>query len=86
MTIAELREEAPESEPAVIEAANEEGEPDPPASYVTLGSMHNVNITFYDCLVDGFCGAMYNGEQVYEGAAACSWNLPIGTTFSIAGK
>jgi hypothetical protein len=47
--------------------------------------MTHVNITFYDCLNDGFCGAMYNGEQVYEGAAACSWNLPIGTAFYIIG-
>jgi hypothetical protein len=47
--------------------------------------IHNVNITFYDCLNDGFCGAMYNGQRVYEGAAACSWNLPIGTKFRILG-
>jgi hypothetical protein len=44
-----------------------------------------VNLTFYDCLVQNFCGAMYNGEKVYEGAAACSWNLPIGTRFYIVG-
>ena len=28
---------------------------------------------------------MYNGEPVYEGAAACSWDLPIGTQFTIPG-
>jgi hypothetical protein len=49
------------------------------------GVITQVNITFYDCLNDGFCGAMYNGEKVYEGAAACSWNLPIGTAFYIIG-
>jgi hypothetical protein len=47
--------------------------------------LNQVNITFYDCLNDGFCGHMYNGEQVYEGAAACSWNLAIGTAFYIVG-
>jgi hypothetical protein len=49
------------------------------------GRLHNVNITFYDCADQGFCGAMYNGRKVYEGAAACSWNLPIGTRFRILG-
>jgi hypothetical protein len=57
-----------------------------PVTGVRVNSvMTHVNITFYDCLNDGFCGAMYNGEQVYEGAAACSWNLPIGTAFYIIG-
>jgi hypothetical protein len=28
---------------------------------------------------------MYNGRKVYEGAAACSWDLPIGTRFVIVG-
>ncbi len=45
--------------------------------------IEGVNVTFYDCLQQGFCGAMYNGELVYEGAAACSWDLPIGTRFVI---
>ena len=45
----------------------------------------NVNLTFYDCLEQDFCGAMYNGRTVYEGAAACSWDLPLGTRFSIVG-
>lgn len=49
------------------------------------GVLTNVNITFYDCASQGFCGAMYNGRKVYEGAAACSWDLPIGTRFTIAG-
>ncbi len=37
--------------------------------------------TFYSCLNNGFCGAMYNGQQVFPGAAACSVNLPLGTRF-----
>lgn len=47
--------------------------------------MTNVNVTFYDCANQGFCGRMYNGRKVYEGAAACSWNLSIGTRFRIVG-
>jgi hypothetical protein len=47
--------------------------------------LNNVNITFYDCANQGFCGNMYNGRKVYEGAAACSWDLPIGTRFVIVG-
>jgi hypothetical protein len=49
------------------------------------GRINNVNITFYDCKSQGFCGSMYNGRRVYEGAAACSWNLAIGTKFVILG-
>jgi hypothetical protein len=57
-----------------------------PAAPATLGvTIQNVNLTFYDCASQGFCGKMYNGEKVYEGAAACSWNLPLGTRFMIVG-
>ena len=42
-------------------------------------------LTFYDCLGQRFCGAMSNGQKVYEGAAACSYNLATGTTFVIHG-
>jgi len=53
--------------------------------HVGKGRIANVNITFYDCADQGFCGAMANGHIVYEGAAACSWNLQIGTKFVIEG-
>jgi hypothetical protein len=43
----------------------------------------DANVTFYDCAVQGFCGAMYNGTQVFDGAAACSWDLALGTRFVI---
>jgi hypothetical protein len=57
-----------------------------PAAPAPLGvTIQNVNLTFYDCAGQGFCGKMYNGEKVYEGAAACSWNLPLGTRFMIVG-
>lgn len=44
-----------------------------------------VNLTFYDCAGQGFCGAMASGRRVYHGAAACSYNLPLGTRFYIHG-
>jgi hypothetical protein len=55
----------------------------PAASAVT----HKVDstLTFYDCLDQGFCGEMANGEPVYEGAAACSYDLAFGTRFLIPG-
>jgi 3D (Asp-Asp-Asp) domain-containing protein len=34
-----------------------------------------VRLTYY--LATGF--AMFNGEMPHSGAAACSWNFPIGT-------
>jgi hypothetical protein len=57
----------------------------PPAAPVKAGRIENVNLTFYDCLDQGFCGTMKYGEKVYEGAAACSWDLPAGTKFRILG-
>ena len=58
----------------------------PAADQFVVGQwINNVNITFYDCLSQGFCGHMYGGKIVYEGAAACSWNLAIGTHFTIVG-
>ncbi len=45
----------------------------------------DVNLTFYDCVEGGFCGQMFDGDKVYEGATACSWDLPIGTRFYILG-
>ncbi len=43
--------------------------------------INGAHATFYSCLNNGFCGAMYNGQQVFPGAAACSVNLPQGTRF-----
>ena len=58
----------------------------PSADQFVVGqTISNVNITFYDCFSQGFCGYMYGGRIVYEGAAACSWNLAIGTHFIIVG-
>ncbi|HLG10778.1 MAG TPA: hypothetical protein VI876_03375 [Dehalococcoidia bacterium] len=55
----------------------------PAATTAAGGRIENVNLTFYDCLDQGFCGNMKSGTKVYEGAAACSWNLPEGTRFRI---
>ncbi len=48
-----------------------------------LKRIANANLTFYDCLKQGFCGNMANGRKVYEGAAACSYDMPLGTRFYI---
>jgi hypothetical protein len=53
--------------------------------FVAVGRINNANVTFYDCYEDDFCGHMYNGVTVYEGAVACSWNLAIGTKLRISG-
>jgi hypothetical protein len=42
------------------------------------------SVTFYACVGNGFCGTMANGQQVFDGAAACSTDLPFGTRFVIA--
>jgi hypothetical protein len=71
--------------PAVRAAPTARAVAQPPASLVGIGRIDGVNLTFYDCLDQGFCGRMSSGEVVYEGAAACSWNLPQGTHFRIVG-
>jgi len=71
--------------PPPIETAAPAPTAAPAETRLTRGIIDNVNITFYDCANQGFCGAMYNGRKVYEGAAACSWNLSIGTRFVIVG-
>jgi hypothetical protein len=77
--------------PAILANAPRNISPPPPQAplgtpvVTSKGPIENVNITFYDCANQGFCGHMYGGEWVYEGAAACSWNLPIGTAFYIVG-
>jgi hypothetical protein len=43
----------------------------------------NARVTFYACIGNGFCGNMASGAPVFEGAAACSSNLPFGTRFVI---
>jgi hypothetical protein len=74
---------APPEAPTVVQTMQF----DVPDRYIInkLGRVNNVNITFYDCRGQGFCGNMYGGRKVYEGAAACSWDLALGTKFYIPG-
>jgi len=51
---------------------------------IVAGSLSGY-VTYYDCVPDGFCGTMSSGELAFEGAAACSYDLPLGTRFTIAG-
>jgi hypothetical protein len=81
-TITTVYSEPSPDEPAAP-AAPVDAPPDRTIS--TVGPIDGVNITFYDCASQGFCGPMYNGEWVYEGAAACSWDLALGTAFRIEG-
>jgi hypothetical protein len=74
--------EIPAAEPPQTKTP-EENQIAPPGGLPSVGEIYEVNVTFYDCLNQGFCGAMYSGVQVFEGAAACSWDLPLGTRFVI---
>lgn len=83
-SLASRDEPLPPVEP-VVEIHTLSAESAPPAAALVSGRINNVNLTFYDCKSQGFCGAMANGKKVYEGAAACSWNLNLGTKFRIIG-
>ncbi|HEY7270468.1 MAG TPA: hypothetical protein VH951_11630 [Dehalococcoidia bacterium] len=84
---ASSREERPPPAPPapVARAAAQPVVPAPTRDQVVTKGKMTATLTFYDCLVQKFCGAMSNGQKVYEGAAACSYNLAIGTMFTIAG-
>jgi hypothetical protein len=47
------------------------------------GTVLHATVTFYACVGNGFCGNMSSGQQVFEGAAACSSDLPFGTRFIV---
>jgi hypothetical protein len=49
------------------------------------GTVLPSTVTFYSCIGNGFCGTMANGQQVFTGAAACSYDLPYGTRFVLNG-
>ena len=57
------------------------------ASGYPVGTILRSRITIYGCAGagGGFCNAMATGIQVFEGAAACSFNLPFGTKLKIHG-
>lgn len=47
------------------------------------GTRLAATVTFYACIGNGFCDTMASGEQPFQGAAACSADLPFGTKFVI---
>jgi hypothetical protein len=57
------------------------------ASGYAPGTVLHARITIYGCSGPGggFCGNMSSGAPAFEGAAACSSNLPMGTKLTIAG-
>ena len=57
------------------------------ASGYAPGTMLTARITVYGCTGPGggFCGGMASGYTVFEGAAACSYDLPFGTRIRIIG-
>ncbi|MBI2724425.1 MAG: hypothetical protein HYX50_05110 [Chloroflexi bacterium] len=57
------------------------------ASGFAPGTTVSARVTIYGCTGPGggFCNAMSSGGAPFEGAAACSGNLPTGTRLTIAG-
>jgi hypothetical protein len=57
------------------------------ASGYAPGTRLYARITMYGCVGrgGGFCGGMASGITVFEGAAACSTDMPFGTKFTIDG-
>jgi hypothetical protein len=57
------------------------------ASGYAIGTIVSARITIYGCTGPGggFCGNMASGVRVFEGAAACSRDLPMGTKLRIVG-
>jgi hypothetical protein len=57
------------------------------ASGYEPGTVLRARITIYGCQGPGggFCNHMASGGAAFEGAAACSYNLPFGTRLTIAG-
>lgn len=57
------------------------------ASGYAAGTILRARITVYGCTGPGggFCGNMATGIKVFEGAAACSRDLPFGTRLRIIG-
>jgi hypothetical protein len=84
---ASARDERPLPPPAPVAPARVQaaGAPAPSRDQVVTKGKMTATLTFYDCLSQKFCGAMSNGQKVYEGAAACSYNLATGTMFTITG-
>jgi hypothetical protein len=48
-------------------------------------SDQEVRVTFYSCPPCTEGNLMYSGVVAYEGAAACSWDMELGTRFTLDG-
>jgi hypothetical protein len=72
--------------PARARAAGVPGTLNAPSG-IGVGTVMPARITIYGCTGPGggFCGGMASGMKVFEGAAACSSNLPMGTRLRIEG-
>jgi hypothetical protein len=83
------REEAAKNQVAGAVAAPVRGTPATlnRASGYAPGTVLRARITIYGCVGrgGGFCGGMASGMKVFDGAAACSSDMPFGTKFTIAG-
>jgi|CXWL01.1.fsa_nt_gi hypothetical protein len=57
------------------------------ASGYAPGTVVRARVTIYGCTGSGggFCGGMSAGVTVFEGAAACSSDMPFGTKFTLEG-
>jgi len=57
------------------------------ASGLAAGTVIRARVTIYGCTGPGggFCNHMATGGNAFQGAAACSYNLPFGTKLTIAG-
>lgn len=57
------------------------------ASGYAPGTVVRARVTIYGCTGSGggFCGGMSAGITVFEGAAACSSDMPFGTKFTLEG-
>jgi hypothetical protein len=79
-------EPSPEPPPPEPPAPPEPAPPAPAPQPVPTGEgllIPGARVTFYACVGDGFCGNMASGSPVFDGAAACSNDLAMGTRFSI---
>ena len=78
---ASLQAQAPAPAPAPAQAPFEPAWRPPATAGGTV--IPGATITFYSCIGSGFCGLMATGQQCFNGAAACSYNMPFGTRFIV---
>jgi hypothetical protein len=75
-----------QAQAAAVPARGVAGSLNRPSGYA-VGTVLRARITIYGCVGPGggFCNGMASGLQVFEGAAACSADLPFGTKIRIHG-